>query len=52
MAIMSLDEAIELVKNEDGILGTNSESEISEDNSHGFIYHDSDWASELAMAKV
>ena len=50
-AIISLDEAVDLVKDKDGILGTDSESEISEDDYSSFINHDSDWVSVFGNGK-
>ena len=49
---VSLDEAVVLSQDEDGILGTDSESEISEnDDDPSLVNHDSDWVSNLAMVK-
>ena len=43
-ATISLDDAVVLVQDEDDILGTDSESEISEDdNDPSFANHDLDW---------
>ena len=51
-ATISLDEAVELAQNEDGNLGIDSESVISEDDDDSsFVNHDSDWVSKLTMAK-
>ena len=50
-ATIFLDEAVVLEQDEDGILGTDSESEISEDdNDPSFVNHDSDWVNNLAVA--
>ena len=47
---VSLDEAVVLAQDEDGILGTNSESKISEDDDDpSFVNHDSDWVSNLTV---
>ena len=51
-AIILLDEAAELIEDQDGILGTDLETKISEDDDPSFINHDSDWVSVLTMAKV
>ena len=49
-ATISLDEAVVLAQAEDGILETDSESEISEDDDDpSFVNHDSDWVSNLAV---
>ena len=49
--IISLDEAVDLVEDEDGILGTDSECEISEGDDPSFINHDSDWVSVFGNGK-
>ena len=47
---VSLDEVVVLAQDEDGILGTNSESESSEDDDDpSFVNHDLDWVSNLAV---
>ena len=44
--MISLDEAVGLAQDEDGILGTDSESEFSEnDDDSSLVNHDSDWVS-------
>ena len=49
-ATISLDEAVVLAQAEDGILETDSESEISEDDDDpSYVNHDSDWVSNLAV---
>ena len=49
-ATISLDEAVVLAQAEDGILETDSESEISEDDDDpSFVNQDSDWVSNLAV---
>ena len=49
-ATIALDEAVVLAQAEDGILETDSESEISEDDDDtSFVNHDSDWVSNLAV---
>ena len=44
-AIISLEEAVELEEDENGILGTDLEPEISEDDEPSFKNRDSDWLS-------
>ena len=47
---VSLNEAVVVAQDEDGILGTDSESEISEDDDDpSFVNHDSLWVSNLAV---
>ena len=47
---ISLDEAVVLAQDEDGILETDSESQVSEDDDDpSFVNHDSDWVSNLAV---
>ena len=44
--MISLDEAVGLAQDEDSILGTDSESEFSEnDHDSSLVNHDSDWVS-------
>ena len=44
--MISLDEAVGLAQDEDGILGTDSESEFSEnDDDSSLVNHNSDWVS-------
>ena len=44
--MISLDEAVGLAQDGDGILGTDSESEFSEnDDDSSLVNHDSDWVS-------
>ena len=44
--MISLDEAVGLAQDEDGILGTDSESEFSKnDDDSSLVNHDSDWVS-------
>ena len=43
--------SVDLLEDKDGILGTDSESEISEDNDHSFINHDADWVSVFGNGK-
>ena len=50
--IISLDEVVEPVEDEDGIQGTNAKSEISEEGDHSFINHDSVWVSVFGNGKV
>ena len=47
---VSLDEAVVLAQDKDVILGTDLESETSEDDDGpSFVNHDSDWVSNLAV---
>ena len=50
-AIISLDETVQLVEDEDGILVTDLESENSEHNDHSLINHNSDWVSVFGNGK-
>ena len=50
-AIISLDEAVELIEDKDCILGTDSESKISEDDDPNFINHNSDRVSMFGNGK-
>ena len=50
-AIISFDEAAHLVEDEESILKTDSESNISEDDDPSFINHDSDWVSVFGNGK-
>ena len=49
--IISLDEAVDLVEDEDSILGTDLECEISEGDDPSFVNHDSGWVNVFGNGK-